>query len=144
VTIIDVTHPLCGSTLPLVRTPSPHSKSQLYVQLPDGRVQRLPREVTDFEASLSTPPPHALIAVPTLVPLAHLLCAMLTGKEDVCHDTEPAFIQPYVNAKGDKQLATELVEQAGHQPSTSTGPLPLRPDPTDTGCRCPTDAGESA
>jgi hypothetical protein len=36
------------------------------------------------------------------------------------------------------------VGQARHQPSATTGPLPLRPDPTDTGCRSPRHPGESS
>jgi hypothetical protein len=87
VTIIDPSHPLYGRMLPLSRPPSKRSKAHLLVQLPDGRVQRLPREVTDQEASASVPHPQALITVPTLLPLVHLICAMLSGKEDVCHDT---------------------------------------------------------
>jgi hypothetical protein len=136
VTIIDATHPLYGCTLPLVRTPSPHSKAQLFVQLPDGRVQKLPRKVTDFEAATSTPRPHALIAVPTLVPLARLLCAMLAGKEDVCHDTDPTVIRP-CDATSDQLPASDLVAPARQPPSAPTGPLPLRADPTDTGCQLP-------
>jgi hypothetical protein len=136
VTIIDATHPLYGCTLPLVRTPSPHSKAQLFVQLPDGRVQKLPRKVTDFEAATSTPRPHALIAVPTLVPLARLLCAMLAGKEDVCHDTDPTLIRP-CDATSDQLPTSDLVAPARQPPSAPTGPLPLRADPTDTGCELP-------
>ena len=98
VTIVDPTHPLYGRTLPLLRVHSARSKARLVVRLPDGRVQWLPRAVTDLAPSAAAVPPPALIAVPTLLPLAQLVCAMLTGKEDMHHDAVHALIVPSMHA----------------------------------------------
>jgi hypothetical protein len=138
VTIIDPTHPLYGRMLPLLRSPSTRSKAQLLVQLPDGRVQRLPREVTNLEASASVPHSPALIAIPTLLPLAHLICAMLAGKEDVCYDTTQSLTPPVANcppsAPPDGASGIpDLVEWPGRKRSATTGPLSLRSHPADAG-----------
>ena len=93
-TIIDPTHPLYGRMLPLLRSPSTRSNAQRLVQWPDGRVQRLPREVPTLEASASVPHPQARLSVPTLLPLAHLICARRAGQEDVGHDTAPSLTPP--------------------------------------------------
>jgi hypothetical protein len=130
VTIIDPTHPLYGRTLPLLRVHSTQSKARLVVQLPDGRVQWLPRAVTDLAASAAAAPPHTLIAVPTLLPLAQLVCAMLTGKEDMHHETVHALTVPL----GESPSASTIVEPSRHTCSAATGPMPLRPDSADAGC----------
>src|SRR5713101_3992602 len=118
VTIVDPTHPLYGRTLPLLRVHSARSKARLVVRLPDGRVQWIPRAVTDLDASAVAVPPPALIAVPTLLPLAQLVCALLTGKEDMHHDTAHALTIRDVNATLPVPLAKphgapDLVEQPG-------------------------------
>src|SRR5215467_10409317 len=100
VTIIDPTHPLYGRTLPLLRVHSTQSKARLVVQLPDGRVQWIPRAVTELAASAAATLPHALIAVPTLLPLAQLVCAMLTSKEDIHHETVHALTVPLGESPG--------------------------------------------
>ncbi len=139
VTSVDPTHPLYGRTLPLLRMHSARSKARLVVRLPDGRVQWLPRAVTDLDASAVVTPPQALIAVPTLLPLAQLVYAMLTGKEDMHHDTAPALTRRVVNApptvpRDDLCGAPALMEQPGPQCAAATGPMPLRPDSADAGC----------
>ena len=93
-TIIDPTHPLYGRMLPLLRSPSTRSNAPLLGQWPDGRVQRLPREVPTLDASASVPHPQARLAVPPLLPLAHLICARLAGQEDVGHDTAQSLTPP--------------------------------------------------
>ena len=129
-TIIDPTHPLYGRTLPLLRVHSTRSKARLVVQRPDGRVQWIPRAVTDLAASPAVAPPHALIAVPTLLPLAQLVCAMLTGKEDMHHETVHALTVPLGESPG----ASTIVEPARRTYSAATGSVPLRPDSADAGC----------
>ncbi len=135
-TIIDPTHPLYGRTFPLLRMPSPRSKARLLVELPDGRVQRLPREVTDLDAAVLATRPQALISVPTLLPLAHLICAMLVGKEDVHDDTTHALTthgvpKSLTGTLCESPRPTDLVVPPGPNRSAATGPLPLRPDPAD-------------
>jgi len=139
VTIVDPTHPLYGRTLPLLRVHAARSKARLVVRLPDGRVQWIPRAVTDLDASAVAVPPPARIAVPTLLPLAQLVCARLTGKEDMHHDTAHALTLRVVNAPltvppAESRGAPELVEQPGPQRAAATGPMPLRPDSADAGC----------
>jgi IS66 Orf2 like protein len=129
VTITDPTHPLYGRTLPLLRVHSTGSKARLVVQLPDGRVQWIPRAVTDLAASAAVTLPHALIAVPTLLPLAQLVCAMLTGKEDIHHETVHALIVPLRESPG----APTIVEPPRRTCTAATGPMPLRPDSADVG-----------
>ncbi len=127
VTIVDPTHPLYGRTLPLLRVHSARSKARLVIQLPDGRVQWIPRAVTDLGTSAVAAPPPARIAVPTLLPLAQLVCAMLTGKEDMHHDTAPALTVP----RGESPGVLDPVELPGCTHAAAAGPLPLRPDPAD-------------
>jgi hypothetical protein len=129
VTITDPTHPLYGRTLPLLRVHSTGSKARLVVQLPDGRVQWIPRAVTDLAASAAVTLPHALIAVPTLLPLAQLVCAMLPGKEDMHHETVHALIVPLRESPG----APTIVEPPRRMCTAATGPMPLRPDSADVG-----------
>jgi hypothetical protein len=76
-TILDPTHPLYGRMLPLLRSPSTRSNAPRLGQWPDGRVQRRPRAVPTLDASAAVPPPHARLAVPTLLPLAHLCCGQV-------------------------------------------------------------------
>ena len=137
-TVVDPTHPLYGRTLPLLRVHSARSKARLVVRLPDGRVRWIPRAITDLDASAVAAPPQALIAVPTLLPLAQLVCAMLMGKEDMHHDTAPALTLRVVNAPltvpfDESRGALAIVEQTGHQRAAATGPMPLRPDSAEAG-----------
>jgi hypothetical protein len=130
VTILAPTHPLYGRTLPLLRVHSTRSKARLVVQLPDGRVQWIPRAVTDLAASAAVTLPHALIAVPTLLPLAQLVCAMLTSKEDMHHETVHALTVPLRESPG----APTIMEPPRRTCAAATGPMPLRPDSADVGC----------
>jgi len=138
VTIIDPTHPLYGRTLPLLRVHSTQSKARLVVQLPDGRVQWIPRAVTELAASAAATLPHALIAVPTLLPLAQLVCAMLTSKEDIHHETVHALTVPLRESPG----APIIMESPRRTCAAATGPMPLRPDSADVGCPVCCSQGE--
>ena len=129
VTIVDPMHPLYGRTLPLLRVHSTRSKARLVVQLPDGRVQWIPRAMTDLDPPTVVAPPLALIAVPTLLPLAQLVCARLTGKEDMHHETVHALIVPLRESPG----APTIVEPPRRTCTAATGPMPLRPDSADVG-----------
>jgi len=130
VTIVDPMHPLYGRTLPLLRVHSTRSKARLVVQLPDGRVQWIPRAMTDLDPPTVVAPPLALIAVPTLLPLAHLVCAMLTGKEDIHHENVHPLTVPFGESPG----TPTVVEPPRRQCSATTGPMLLRSHPADAGC----------
>ena len=95
-TIIDPTHPLYGRTLPLLRMHSARSKARLVVRLPDGRVQWIPRAVTDLDASAVAVPPPARIAVPTLLPWRS--SSALCGRaRRICTMTQP-MPSPYASS----------------------------------------------
>ncbi len=96
--MVDPPHPRSGHPLPRRRVPSRRSKARRVVQRPDGRVQWLPRAGTELDASAGAAPPPARMAVPTLLPLAPLGGARLTGKEARPPDTAPALPRRVVHA----------------------------------------------
>ncbi len=84
VTVTDDRHPLFGRTLVLVRLHSPRGRPEVVLRLPSGQHRSVPRASTDLDGPPAAPGSRGLpwISVRTLLPLAHLVRAMLGGREE--------------------------------------------------------------
>ena len=144
VTILDPAHPLYGRTVTVLRVHSARSQARLVVRLPDGRVRWIPRAITDLDPSPPVPPPVALISAPTLLPLARLLCAMVSAQEDSHYDSTDRSLVTETGSPADAFPTSALVDgvSAGHPPAT--GPLCVRLDPAVPGRRGHGGPGEAS
>jgi len=143
ITIIDPAHPLYGHPVTLLRIHSARSNARLVVQLPDGRVRWIPRAITDLDPAPPGPPPIALITAPTLLPLARLVCAMVSAQEDSHYDSTDRSLVTETGSPADAFLAPELMDGAGSDHPPATGPLFVRLDPAVPGRRGHGGPGEA-